>query len=318
MNENTGTGASDIGVWQLVLEIPRAAVAFFEATLGDEAAALTAMEQAGKEPWLLDVLYEEEPPRAMVEAAIASAADAAGIDVPAWRLAPMEQRDWVGETQRLLAPLDLGRFWIFGEHDRGTTPPGRIGLEVEASIAFGTGRHATTAGCLAAIEELGRRRRYRRPLDVGTGSGVLAMAAARLMATSIVASDIDRDSVRVARANIRANGLYGRVAALYADGLGARGIRARRPYDLILANILARPLMHLAKPISDALAPGGRVVLSGLLAKQERQVLGAYAMVGLKLEKRFAREGWHTLVLAPHGRRTTDPRRAILKPGASR
>jgi ribosomal protein L11 methyltransferase len=140
-------------------------------------------------------------------------------------------------------------------------------------------------------------------LDVGCGSGVLAMAAAKLFATSALGCDIDEGSVRVARANARANGLLGRVDALVADGLSARRIKAGQPYDLILANILARPLTKLAMPISRALAPGGRVVLSGLLASQERQVLGAYALVGLKLEARRARDGWLALVLAPRNRR---------------
>jgi ribosomal protein L11 methyltransferase len=299
----------DAKVWQVLLEVPRAAVAAFEAALGDEAAAVTAMEQPGKADWLVDILYEEPPEHAHIAAAIAGAATEAGIAEPSWTFAPLAPRDWVGETQRLLAPLPLGRFWVHGEHDRGTTPAGRIGLEVEASIAFGTGRHATTAGCLWAIETLGRRRRFTRPLDVGCGSGVLAMAAAKLLCVPVLACDIDPGSVRVARANARANGLYGRVRAIEADGLSAREIQVGRPYDLILANILARPLTRLAKPIAEALAPNGRVVLSGLLAAQERQVLGAYALVGLRLEARRAQDGWHTLVLAPGtGRPRRSPR----------
>lgn len=290
-------------LWQLLLEVPRAALPAFEDLLGDEASALATMEQPGRPEWLIDAIYEEEPALGAIAAAIASAAAAAGIPVPEWSLEPLAQRDWVSENQRNLAPLALGRFWVHGEHDRGTTPVGRIGLEIEASIAFGTGRHATTAACLEAIGALGLKRRYRRVLDVGCGSGVLAMAAAKLFATSALGCDIDEGSVRVARANARANGLLGRVDALVADGLSARRIKAGRPYDLILANILARPLTKLAMPISRALAPGGRVVLSGLLESQERQVLGAYALVGLKLEARRARDGWLALVLAPRNRR---------------
>jgi len=290
-------------LWQLLLEVPRPALPAFEDLLGDEASALATMEQPGKADWLIDAIYEEEPARAAIAAAITAAASAAGIPVPVWSLESLAQRDWVSENQRNLAPLALGRFWVHGEHDRGTTPVGRIGLEIEASIAFGTGRHATTAACLEAIGALGLKRRYRRVLDVGCGSGVLAMAAAKLFATSALGCDIDAGSVRVARANARANGLLGRVDALVADGLSARRIKAGRPYDLILANILARPLTKLAMPISRALAPGGRVVLSGLLESQERQVLGAYALVGLKLEARRARDGWLALVLAPRNRR---------------
>lgn len=290
-------------LWQLLLEVPRAALPAFEDLLGDEASALATMEQPGRPEWLIDAIYEEEPALGAIAAAITSAAAAAGIPVPAWSLESLAQRDWVSENQRNLAPLALGRFWVHGEHDRGTTPVGRIGLEIEASIAFGTGRHATTAACLEAIGALGLKRRYRRVLDVGCGSGVLAMAAAKLFATSALGCDIDEGSVRVARANARANGLLGRVDALVADGLSARRIKAGRPYDLILANILARPLTKLAMPISRALAPGGRVVLSGLLESQERQVLGAYALVGLKLEARRARDGWLALVLAPRNRR---------------
>ena len=208
----------------------------------------------------------------------------------------LHERDWLGENLRAFPPVRIGRFFIHGSHWRGLPPPGTIAIEIDAASAFGTGEHPTTAGCLLALDALARRRRFRAPLDIGTGSGILAIAAAKRLRRRVLASDIDPEAVRVARRHVRRNGLGGLVKVV--EGAGYRGRQVRRSrYDLIFANILARPLMAMASGLARSLAPGGRAVLSGLLARQEAMVLAAHRAQGLALERRLLIDGWSTLIL---------------------
>jgi ribosomal protein L11 methyltransferase len=210
--------------------------------------------------------------------------------------APLADADWLALALSGLPPVRAGRFFVYGAHDRGRVPANAVGLRIEAGAAFGTGHHGTTAGCLAAFEAARRRRRFRRVLDVGTGTGVLAIAAARTGSPIVAGTDIDPVSVRIARENAILN----RAAARFvrADGLGHRLVAAGRPYDLAFANILARPLVRLAPQIRAALRPGGVAILSGLLRGQQRQVLAAYLGQGFRLERRTLRDAWATLTLA--------------------
>ena len=171
----------------------------------------------------------------------------------------------VAQSLAGLKPVRAGRFVIHGAHDRARPKPNDIGIEIEAALAFGTGHHGTTYGCLLALTELTKRRRFRRVLDIGTGTGVLAIAAARLMRTHVVASDIDVIAVRAAKSNARLNRAAPLVAFARAAGTGASVIAGDAPYDLILANILLGPLMRLAVPLRKLMAPGARIVLSGSL-----------------------------------------------------
>ena len=205
-------------------------------------------------------------------------------------------RDWLEENRRAFPPLRIGRFFVHGSHWTGSAPPGAIALEIDAATAFGTGEHPSTSGVLLALDTLARRRRFRRPLDIGTGTGVLAIAAAKLLHRKVLASDIDCAAVRVARHHVGRNGLRGRVHVICAPGYHARAVRRAR-YDLILSNILARPLMLMARDLGRALAPGGVAVLAGLLRRQERMVLSAHRMQGLAMTGRIAIEGWSTLIL---------------------
>jgi len=209
--------------------------------------------------------------------------------------APLADADWLAMALSGLPPVKAGRFFVFGAHDRGRIPANAVGLRIEAGAAFGTGHHGTTTGCLLAYDALLKQRGFGRVLDVGTGTGVLAIAAARTGSASAVGTDIDAVSVRIARENARLN--QARARFVRADGLAHRLVAGSAPYDLVFANILARPLVRLAPPIRGALKPGGAAILSGLLRSQQRFVLAAYLTRGFRLKRRILRDAWATLVL---------------------
>jgi ribosomal protein L11 methyltransferase len=209
---------------------------------------------------------------------------------------PLADADWLALALSGLPPVRAGRFFVFGAHDRGRIPVNAVGLRIEAGAAFGTGHHGTTTGCLIAFDALLKRRRFGRVLDVGAGTGVLAIAAARTGAGVVVGVDIDRVSVRIARENAVLNRAGARF--VHADGLRHALVAASAPYELVFANILARPLVRLAPEIRRALRPGGALILSGLLRGQERLVRAAYLARGLRLVRRYHRDAWATLVLA--------------------
>ena len=203
--------------------------------------------------------------------------------------------DWLAMALSGLPPVRAGRFFVYGMHDRGRTPANAVNLRIEAGAAFGTGHHGTTVGCLRAYDQLLKARRFERVLDVGAGTGVLAIAAARTQSRVVVGTDIDPVSVRIARENAAVNRTKARF--VHASGLTHAAVRGAGPYDLVFANILARPLVSLAQPIRRALKPGGVAILSGLLRTQERQVRAAYLSRGFRLERRLHRDAWATLVL---------------------
>ncbi len=225
---------------------------------------------------------------------VALAADHATAD--AVTFAAVEDKDWVRASLDALAPVEAGRFVVHGSHDRDRVPPNKTGIEIEAALAFGTGHHGTTRGCLLLLDEVLRRRKPRQILDLGTGTGVLAIAAAKALRRKILAGDIDRRSVEAARDNARMNGTGPLVEVVFAKGFAAPAFRARA-FDLVLANILANPLKALALPMRRHLAPDATVILSGLLPAQANGVIAAYRSVGLVLVKRIEQEGWTSLLL---------------------
>lgn len=234
--------------------------------------------------------------RASIEVALALAAASAGVPPPELTIEPLPERDWLADNRERFAPFRIGRFVIQVPDGRTRTPPGAIPLRIEAATAFGSGRHGSTEGCLRALESLARRP-IRGALDVGCGSGILAIAAAKLWRVPVLASDIDPSAVDVARANARLNGVGHLVRVVVADSYRSPVIESSPPFDLVLCNILARPLKRLARELARHLAPGGVAVLAGLLRADGNDVLAAHRANGLGLVRKIDIEGWRTLVL---------------------
>lgn len=203
--------------------------------------------------------------------------------------------DWLAMALSGLPPVRAGRFFVYGMHDRGRTPASTINLRIEAGAAFGTGHHGTTVGCLQAYDRLIKARKFNKVLDVGAGTGLLAIAAARTGTKLAVGTDIDKPSVRISKENAKVNKANAKF--VHASGLSNKLVAENAPYDLVFANILARPLISLAQDIKRALVPGGTVILSGLLRTQERMVKAAYLSRGFKVRSRIHRDAWATLVL---------------------
>lgn len=260
--------------------------------------AVAAFETEDDGPWLLEAYFANEPDeeavRELVRPIVGDEADKAVF-------VPLQQQDWVKASLEGLNPVRAGRILVHGSHDREQRRPNDITIEIEAALAFGTGHHGTTKGCLLAFVDELKLRTPRHVLDVGTGTGILAFAAAKILKRTVVAGDIDPEAIRVARENARLNGI-GPWMRLYV-GPGVRNPEADRPghFDLVFANILAKPLRLLARSLARVAAPDGTLILSGLLACDVPGVLSAYAPQGWRLERRYDLEGWAALVLKRGG-----------------
>lgn len=270
--------------------------------LSDDA-AIAAFEREGGR-WAVEITFDTPPDEADVRALVGGQAGPEAAT--ALRFDTIEQRDWVAASLEGLPMVRAGRFTVHGAHHRSALRANTIGIEIEAALAFGTGHHGTTRGCLLAVDRLARRRSIHRVLDVGTGTGVLAIAAARLIRRKVCATDIDPVAVEVARGNARHN----RAGALvtFAAGDARRALPWHGPFDLIMANILLGPLTRMAGPLTQRLAPGGYVILSGLMPDQANAARSAYAAQGLVLEYCETLENWVTLTMrrvrvAAHGPR---------------
>jgi ribosomal protein L11 methyltransferase len=271
------------------------------AALDDLAGAVAAFELReaagdGVALWRVEAYPGTPTLDAAIEVRFALAAAASGgrlLHIVEERLA---ERDWLAENRRAFPPVRIGRFLVHGSHWREKPPAGSIAIEIDAATAFGTGEHPSTRGCLMALDSLARRRRFRRPLDIGTGSGILAIAAAKRLHRAVLASDIDCAAVRVAAHHVRRNGLAGRVRVVCAPGYRSRAVGGS-DYDLVFANILARPLALMARDLARAIRPGGIAVLAGLLKRQEAFVVAAHRAQGLALQRRLVIQGWSTLIM---------------------
>ena len=242
--------------------------------------------------WEVAAYFTERPDEA------ALAVLAALHEVKPFVVSDVPDQDWVAKVRRELAPVEAGRFFVYGSHDADKVPQGAVPLLIEAAMAFGTGHHGTTLGCLRALDRLLDGGVVpQNAVDIGCGTAVLAMAAAHFSPNLVRASDIDPVAVDVARANVEANGLTGRVACLVAAGFDAPDLTRAAPYDLIFANILKGPLIALARPMSEATTPGGHVILSGILNDQADEVIGVYRQNGYDLTSRDSIVDWTTLTL---------------------
>jgi ribosomal protein L11 methyltransferase len=292
-------------VWRVEITVLLPVVEAYEAALEPFVDAVSwfladpdADERDEASLWRLEGFSRTPIDRTLVTDALDLTAAALGGKAPVAIIEQVTGTDWVSANMRSFTPILAGRFFVHGSHFTDPLPGGTIGLLIDAGTAFGSGEHATTFGCLTAIDHLLHRRRFRRPLDLGCGSGILAIAIAKATGNKVTAADIDPVSVKVAAENARRNGVGGRITTLVSDGYRSRGVARRRPYDLIVANILARPLVSMAKDLARHLAGDGICILSGLLARQERLVLSAHRAQGLSLLGRLTVNGWTTLVLA--------------------
>lgn len=254
--------------------------------------------------WVAEAFYLDEPDEAALAAHLRRmlGPGASGLGL---RVESIADRDWVRQSLEAMPPVFAGRFAVFGRHDRKRIPSNALGIEIEASCAFGTGHHGTTLGCLLALDALFKARRFRRPIDIGTGTGVLAIATAKALRVPVLATDIDPVAVKIAEANAAKNRVGTLVAAVRADGLEDRRIRAAAPYDLIVANILAKPLVALAPDVARSAERKAVAVLSGLRAGQRRQVEAAWRAFGFRPLRRLVIDGWATLVLVADARLTS-------------
>jgi ribosomal protein L11 methyltransferase len=245
-------------------------------------------------PWTVEAYFREAPDEAALRALVVCAAgEEAGA---ALEFGEIATADWVAASLAGLPAVRAGRILLHGRHNRDAVKAYDLGIEIEAALAFGSGHHGSTRGCLLMLDRLARRRHPRSILDIGTGTGVLAIAAAKLFRVPVDASDIDSVAVAAARANARLNGAARFVRPVIASGLRHPEFDAAS-YDLVLANILARPLRQLAPAIRRVLAPGGEIILSGLLDCDVASVLSAYGSQGLALANRLDLDGWASLHL---------------------
>ena len=260
----------------------------------DGEAAVAAFEQPDGR-WDVTVHFAEAPDQALLREIVTNAASREIADTLTFET--VEARDWVKASLKDLVPVPAGRFVVHGAHDRDRVAANKLAIEIEAALAFGTGHHGTTRGCLLLLDHVLKACQPRRVLDLGTGTGVLGIAAAKALKIGVLASDIDPPSVRVAHENARLNETGNLVQVIRATGFSAPDFARRGPFDLVLANILANPLRQLATPMARHLAPAALVILSGLLTHQAPSVIAAYRARGLVPLRHLRIEGWSSLLL---------------------
>ena len=299
-----------VTLWKIELLTNETVSAALESVLGEEALSFSRFEE--KRPdvplaWRVRALVAAPPDTAALTAALAEMLGVAPAALPAITAEALPDEDWLALNRRQFPPISAGRFFIHGSHFEGTPPAGTIALRLNAGPAFGSGTHETTQGCLLAIDALLTERpagaAALRALDVGCGSGILALAIAAacvrggIAVAPVVASDIDPIAADTTLENAMHNGLVPHIAAYAGEGVSGEGVTGAAPYDLIVANILAEPLIALAPALAGLLAPRGRLVLSGLLTVQEAAVLAPYRAAGLSLRRIIALGEWSTMIL---------------------
>lgn len=298
MQPSTNPFAQSPQYWRVTFTIPSSAAGTSEDAFNDITLAVSGFEtDEANQIWTFELLFGEEPDMADIGRRLLLLSALHGVEVPQAELKKVVQEDWLKQVARSFPPLSIGRFYIYGSHVEEAPPAGSIPIQVDAGAAFGSGEHGTTRCCLEALEWLSKKRRFSSILDMGCGSGILAIGAAKLWKTNVLAVDIDPVAVQVTNDNVAINRETVRISAAVSDGYDCEKINRGKPFDLIVSNILARPLIAFAPDLVRNLADDGVAVLSGLLTSQEAQVLAAHKMQGLSLDKRFVHQEWCTLVL---------------------
>lgn len=284
-------------LWIAALDIAPESAEAFAGIMGEEALALTVLAPPRTRTARIEAIFDAEPDDAALGLRVAVTAALLGIAAPRITVAPAPDIDWLKKVAGDFPPLPLARWVIYGGAHRHKITNPRRALQIDASSAFGTGEHPTTRGCLMMLDRLLKRRTPRRMLDMGCGSGILAMAFARETRRRAVGVDIDADSVAVARENTRINGLQPYLRVARGNGYNAVLVRQYAPYDLIMANIFAGPLARMAKDLKRHLKPGGVAILAGLLNTQANRVLTAHHMQGLRVIRKLTLDEWTILAL---------------------
>lgn len=286
-------------MWRVAFEVPEALVPVFADMVEPHVDAVSTFELQEGGQWLVECTSYNEPDTNRIGLKLAVLAAAHGIAEPELTKEPLAPIDWVTQTYLSFPPIEAGRFFIHGSHHKKPVPKGKMGLQIEAAMAFGSGEHATTQGCLRAISEFAQRGRssFRNALDMGCGSGILAFAIAKLAHKPVIGVDIDKLSIEIATENAQLNRVHKLVKLYAANGYSAAAVRKHGKFDMIVANILARPLARMSPDLNKYLVPGGICILSGLLHRQEPLVINAHRAQGLRLIKRYRLGDWSTLVM---------------------
>lgn len=287
--------------WKTTIIIPEHAIPTFENifSIKDCAILISEIEEGiNKNKWQIEIITQNKPDLSNLDISISLASKALNIEKPSFTTLSFEDKDWLKDSLASFPPVHAGRFFVYGSHEKSLPPLAVLPIKIDAATAFGSGEHHTTKGCMLALCELAKKKRFKKILDMGCGSGILSFGAGKLWKNAeIDAVDNDPESIRVTKNSAVKNRLQKNVSTFVGDGYKKNPVCNKKEYDLIIANILAKPLTLMAKSLNNHLKNGGYAVLSGLLERQENWVLGAHFMVGLRLCKRIRINGWSTLVI---------------------
>lgn len=284
--------------WRIFFSCDPALASDLGSILGEHVSSVSWFETKDPTIWVVEAITTTQPHKQEFIDLLSPACAAFHIPVPCLTIELLPETDWVAATWRSFPPRQIGRYYVYGSHTTPTPPEGSVALHINAATAFGSGEHETTTGCLLTLDELAKAGRiFQKPLDMGCGSGILAIAIAKTWDVEVTAADNDPESVRVTTTNAALNGCASLLKVCISNGFESEDIRFNGPYDLIVANILATPLIDMAQPLSRALAPKGKVILSGLLSRHKEEVAKAYEAQGIHLVGHRTLNDWEALEL---------------------